>query len=97
MVLADEINRTPPRTQAALLEGDAGAPGLRGHKKYPLELPFFVLATQNPIEQEGTYNLPEAQLDRFMYLITVDYPETADEIEVLKRTNHQTTGASRSR
>ena len=86
MVLADEINRTPPRTQAALLEAMQERQVSVGNKKYPLELPFFVLATQNPIEQEGTYNLPEAQLDRFMYLITVDYPETADEIEVLKRT-----------
>ncbi len=86
LVLADEINRTPPKTQASLLEAMQEKQVTVGNRKYPLELPFFVLATQNPIEQEGTYNLPEAQLDRFMYLITVDYPESADEIEVLKRT-----------
>jgi len=86
MVLADEINRTPPKTQAALLEAMQEKQVSIGNEKYKLELPFFVLATQNPIEQEGTYNLPEAQLDRFMYKIVVDYPETADEIEVLRRT-----------
>jgi MoxR-like ATPase len=86
MVLADEINRTPPKTQAALLEAMQERQISAGNKKYSLAQPFFVLATQNPIEQEGTYNLPEAQLDRFMYLIVVDYPETNEEIEVLKRT-----------
>jgi MoxR-like ATPase len=86
MVLADEINRTPPKTQAALLEAMQEKQVSVGNKKYPLDLPFFVLATQNPIEQEGTYNLPEAQLDRFMYLIVVDYPESDDEIEILRRT-----------
>ncbi|MCG3147026.1 MAG: ATPase RavA [Verrucomicrobiae bacterium] len=86
LLLADEINRTPPKTQAALLEAMQERQVSVGNKKYPLPAPFFVLATQNPIEQEGTYNLPEAQLDRFMYLITVDYPESADEIEVLRRT-----------
>jgi len=86
MVLADEINRTPPKTQAALLEAMQEKQVSVGNKKYKLELPFFVLATQNPIEQEGTYNLPEAQLDRFMYLIVVDYPETEDEVEILRRT-----------
>jgi MoxR-like ATPase len=86
MLLADEINRTPPKTQAALLESMQEKQVSVGNKKYALELPFFVLATQNPIEQEGTYNLPEAQLDRFMYLIKIDYPEMADEIEVLRRT-----------
>jgi MoxR-like ATPase len=86
MVLADEINRTPPKTQAALLEAMQERQISAGNRKYALAHPFFVLATQNPIEQEGTYNLPEAQLDRFMYLIVVDYPETQDEIEVLKRT-----------
>ena len=86
MVLADEINRTPPKTQAALLEAMQEKQVSVGNKKYPLNKPFFVLATQNPIEQEGTYSLPEAQLDRFMYLIVVDYPETQDEIEVLRRT-----------
>ncbi len=86
MVLADEINRTPPKTQAALLEAMQEKQVSVGNKRYPLTLPFFVLATQNPIEQEGTYNLPEAQLDRFMYMIVVDYPETLDEVEVLRRT-----------
>ena len=86
LVLADEINRTPPKTQAALLEAMQEKQVSVGNKKYPLELPFFVLATQNPIEQEGTYNLPEAQLDRFMYMIVVDYPELADEVEIVRRT-----------
>jgi MoxR-like ATPase len=86
MILADEINRTPPRTQAAMLEAMQERQVSFGNQLFPLELPFFVLATQNPIEQEGTYNLPEAQLDRFMYLIKVDYPETADEVEILRRT-----------
>ena len=86
IVLADEINRTPPKTQAALLEAMQEKQVSAGTNRYPLSLPFFVLATQNPIEQEGTYNLPEAQLDRFMYLINVDYPETDDEVEVLRRT-----------
>ncbi len=86
MILADEINRTPPKTQAALLEAMQEKQVTVGNTKYSLNLPFFVLATQNPIEQEGTYNLPEAQLDRFMYKIKVDYPKTESEIEVLKRT-----------
>jgi len=86
VVLADEINRTPPKTQAALLEAMQERQVSAGGQRYTLEKPFFVLATQNPIEQEGTYNLPEAQLDRFMYLIRVDYPVHNDEIEVLKRT-----------
>ena len=86
IVLADEINRTPPKTQAALLEAMQEKQVSAGNQKYKLDLPFFVLATQNPIEQEGTYNLPEAQLDRFMYLIVVDYPETDDEVEIMKRT-----------
>jgi len=86
IVLADEINRTPPKTQAALLEAMQEKQVTVGTRKYPLSLPFFVLATQNPIEQEGTYNLPEAQLDRFMYLINVDYPESGDEVEILRRT-----------
>ena len=86
IVLADEINRTPPKTQAALLEAMQEKQVSAGSKKYKLDLPFFVLATQNPIEQEGTYSLPEAQLDRFMYLINVDYPESEDEIEILRRT-----------
>ena len=86
MLLADEINRTPPKTQAALLEAMQEKQVTVGTEKYPIEKPFFVLATQNPIEQEGTYNLPEAQLDRFMYLIKVDYPDTHDEVDILKRT-----------
>jgi len=86
MVLADEINRTPPKTQAALLEAMQEKTVSVGNTRYELDKPFFVLATQNPIEQEGTYNLPEAQLDRFMYLIKVDYPDTPDELEVLRRT-----------
>lgn len=86
MVLADEINRTPPKTQAALLEAMQEKQVTAGRKTYPLEPPFFVLATQNPLEQEGTYPLPEAQLDRFMLSIFVDYPEEAEELAVLKRT-----------
>ncbi len=86
MVLADEINRTPPKTQAALLESmQEQRVTVRG-RSYELPDPFFVLATQNPIEQEGTYQLPEAQLDRFMFMITIDYPNRDDEIEILRRT-----------
>lgn len=86
LVLADEINRTPPRTQSALLEAMQERQVTTGNHKHKLDEPFFVLATQNPIEQDGTYRLPEAQLDRFMYLIKVDYPEPADEIQIMKRT-----------
>ena len=75
IVLADEINRTPPKTQAALLQAMQEYKVTAGGRTYPLERPFFVLATQNPIEQEGTYPLPEAQLDRFMFHITIDYPD----------------------
>lgn len=86
IILADEINRTPPKTQAALLEAmQERAVTVAGHH-YKLELPYFVLATQNPIEQEGTYPLPEAQLDRFMFAITLDYPSFAEEVEVVKQT-----------
>ena len=75
VILADEINRTPPKTQSALLEAmQEGAVTIAGHN-YELDKPFFVLATQNPIEQEGTYPLPEAQLDRFMFMIKLDYPK----------------------
>src|SRR5258707_2483846 len=74
IVLADEINRTPPKTQAALLEAMQERKASIGGVDYPMQAPFFVLATQNPIEQEGTYPLPEAQLDRFLFLIKVDYP-----------------------
>lgn len=86
IVLADEINRTPPKTQAALLEAmQEKTVTVAGHD-HRLPKPFFVLATQNPIEQEGTYPLPEAQLDRFMFNITLDYPSEAEEIEIVKRT-----------
>ena len=86
MVLADEINRTPPKTQAALLEAMQEHHVTAGGHAYHLPEPFFVLATQNPIEQEGTYPLPEAQLDRFMFNIIVGYPSRAEEIEIMKRT-----------
>jgi MoxR-like ATPase len=86
IILADEINRTPPKTQAALLEAmQERAVTIAGHH-YKLELPYFVLATQNPIEQEGTYPLPEAQLDRFMFAINLDYPSFNEEVEVVKTT-----------
>lgn len=86
IVLADEINRTPPKTQAALLEGMQEYHVTTGGKTYHLDTPFFVLATQNPIEQEGTYPLPEAQLDRFMFNIWVDYPTLAEEKEIVSTT-----------
>ena len=85
IVLADEINRTPPKTQAALLESMQEHKVTAGGKTYDLDEPFFVLATQNPIEQEGTYPLPEAQLDRFMFKMSVGYPDRADEDEILSR------------
>ena len=85
-LLADEINRTPPKTQAALLEAMQEGQVTAGGKAYPLPTPFFVLATQNPIEQEGTYPLPEAQQDRFMFHIKMDYPSRAEEIAVMKAT-----------
>ncbi|MEY4201994.1 MAG: hypothetical protein RLZZ265_3734, partial [Verrucomicrobiota bacterium] len=84
IVLADEINRTPPKTQAAMLEAMQERKVTVGGTDYALPNPFFVLATQNPIEQEGTYPLPEAQLDRFMFMITVDYPSTAEELQIMK-------------
>ncbi|MCC7011500.1 MAG: AAA family ATPase [Planctomycetes bacterium] len=86
VVLADEINRTPPKTQAALLESMMEGQVTVGGRRHPLPNPFFVLATQNPIEQEGTYPLPEAQLDRFMFMIKVDYPTLEEEREILRRT-----------
>lgn len=86
LVLADEINRTPPKTQAALLEAMQERRVTCRGRTYDLPDPFFVLATQNPIEQEGTYNLPEAQLDRFMFMVKIDYPPRQDEIEILRRT-----------
>jgi MoxR-like ATPase len=86
IILADEINRTPPKTQAALLEAmQERAVTIAGHN-YKLDLPYFVLATQNPIEQEGTYPLPEAQLDRFMFAIKLEYPTFAEEVDVVKST-----------
>ncbi|MDA9354360.1 MoxR family ATPase [Flavobacteriaceae bacterium] len=86
IILADEINRTPPKTQAALLEAmQEKSVTISGHH-YQLELPFLVLATQNPIEQEGTYPLPEAQLDRFMFSINLEYPSFQEEVEVVKST-----------
>ena len=85
VLLADEINRTPPKTQAALLEAMQERQVTIGSETHALPEPFFVLATQNPIEQEGTYPLPEAQLDRFMMKIKVDYPSEAEEIEIVKR------------
>ncbi len=86
IILADEINRTPPKTQAALLEAmQERTVTVAGHS-YDLDKPFFVLATQNPIEQEGTYPLPEAQLDRFMFSIFLDYPSFSEEVEVVKST-----------
>jgi len=89
IILADEINRTPPKTQAALLESMQEKMVSMGGADYPLEEPFFVLATQNPIEQEGTYPLPEAQLDRFFFNILVDYPSWDEEIQIMR----QVTGA----
>ena len=86
IILADEINRTPPKTQAALLEAmQERAVTIAGHH-YKLDLPYFVLATQNPIEQEGTYPLPEAQLDRFMFAVNLDYPSFSEEVDVVKIT-----------
>jgi len=85
LVLADEINRTPPKTQAALLQSMQEYRVTAGGHTYPLPLPFLVFATQNPIEQEGTYPLPEAQLDRFMFQVDVDYPSGDEEIEIVKQ------------
>jgi len=87
IVLADEINRTPPKTQAALLQSMQEREVTVGHTTYPLPEPFFVIATQNPIEQEGTYPLPEAQLDRFMFNIRVDYPTLEEEEKILEATS----------
>lgn len=86
IILADEINRTPPKTQSALLEAMQEYAVTIAGRKYSLSRPFFVLATQNPIEQEGTYPLPEAQLDRFMFMIQLDYPRFADELTIVKTT-----------
>lgn len=86
IILADEINRTPPKTQSALLEAMQEMAVTVSGKRYDLDKPFFVLATQNPIEQEGTYPLPEAQLDRFMFNIWLDYPSLNEEINIVKQT-----------
>ncbi len=86
VLLADEINRTPPKTQAALLEAMQEQQVTIGGERHPLPQPFFVLATQNPIEQEGTYPLPEAQLDRFMFEVLVDYPDEDEELQIIKQT-----------
>jgi MoxR-like ATPase len=90
VILADEINRTPPKTQAALLEAMQEHQVTVGGVAHPVPEPFFVLATQNPIEQEGTYPLPEAQLDRFMFNVLVDYPSEDEELEIVKRTTTDT-------
>ena len=86
VILADEINRAPPKTQSALLQAMQEYKVTYAGRTYNLDLPFFVLATQNPIEQEGTYPLPEAQLDRFMFTINIDYPSAEEEIEIIKTT-----------
>ena len=91
IVLADEVNRTPPKTQAALLQAMQEYRVTAGGQTFPLDLPFLVFATQNPIEQEGTYPLPEAQLDRFMFLVDVGYPSAEEEVQIVK----STTGALR--
>ncbi|MFH1749139.1 MAG: MoxR family ATPase [Planctomycetota bacterium] len=96
IVLADEINRTPPKTQAALLQAMQEREVTSGSQTYPLPNPFFVIATQNPIEQEGTYPLPEAQLDRFMFSIWVDYPTLEEERQILKTTTRTAEGAPRT-
>jgi MoxR-like ATPase len=96
ILLADEINRTPPKTQAALLQAMQENEVTVGGRTYPLPSPFFVLATQNPIEQEGTYPLPEAQLDRFMFDIRISYPKPHEELEIAKSTTADVTlGASK--
>jgi MoxR-like ATPase len=87
VILADEINRTPPKTQAALLEAMQERQVTVGGQRHDLPTPFFVLATQNPIEQEGTYPLPEAQLDRFMFMIHIKYPALAEEMEIVRRSS----------
>ena len=95
VILADEINRTPPKTQAALLEAMQEHQVTVAGQRHPLPEPFFVLATQNPIEQEGTYPLPEAQLDRFMFQIWVDYPSADEELEIVRRTTAELSGSVR--
>ena len=97
MILADEINRTPPKTQAALLEAMQEHQVTAAGRRYPLEEPFFVLATQNPIEMEGTYPLPEAQLDRFMFNVVIDYLPEDDEVAVVQRTTSGRPASDRCR
>jgi MoxR-like ATPase len=89
IILADEINRTPPKTQSALLEAMQERAVTAAGKRYKLDQPFFVLATQNPIEQEGTYALPEAQLDRFMFNVSLDYPTFEEELQVVRNTTSE--------
>ena len=96
MILADEINRTPPKTQSALLEAMQERRVTAAGHTYQLEAPFFVLATQNPIEQEGTYPLPEAQLDRFMFNVWVDYPSFVEEMAIVKTTTSDSSSAINS-
>jgi MoxR-like ATPase len=91
IILADEVNRTPPKTQAALLQAMQEYRVTASGETHPLELPFLVFATQNPIEQEGTYPLPEAQLDRFMFLVDVGYPSAEEEVQIVKSTTSGTT------
>ena len=93
IVLADEVNRTPPKTQAALLQAMQEGRVTASGRTWPLEPPFLVFATQNPIEQEGTYPLPEAQLDRFMFLVDVGYPSAEDEVKIVKQTTGHSTVA----
>jgi len=93
IVLADEINRTPPKTQAALLQAMQEYHVTAGGHTYPLELPFFVLATQNPVEQEGTYPLPEAQLDRFMFMVNIGYPTKKEERQIVRATTMENDNA----
>ena len=96
VILADEINRTPPKTQAALLEAMQEHQVTAAGVRYPLEEPFFVLATQNPIEMEGTYPLPEAQLDRFMFNVVIDYLPEDDEVAVVQQTTSRPAAADRA-
>ncbi|MBC8415556.1 MAG: AAA family ATPase, partial [Candidatus Cloacimonetes bacterium] len=93
IILADEINRTPPKTQSALLQAMQEYQVTAGNETYDLEKPFLVLATQNPIEQEGTYPLPEAQLDRFMFYLNIDYPSYEEEKDIVKKDPVNLTGS----
>ena len=96
IILADEINRTPPKTQAALLQAMQEYQVTVAGETYNLDRPFFVLATQNPIEQEGTYPLPEAQLDRFMFMVTIDYPRRDEERLIVKHTTREAVAEPRA-